>query len=137
MPEEQEHSTSPNQSSLPPNPQAITFKREEDFEALYANNVQAEHSIWDLKLIFGILDQSVVPNQVVQHTSINIPWTQVRLLSYWMDVGIAIQEYYNGKIKIPSGIMPPDPRTMPTPPEGTADLREEAGRLWDALQASL
>jgi hypothetical protein len=113
------------------------FKRDEDFTALYANNVVSEHSVWDLKVIFGILDQSISPPQVVQHTSINLPWTQVKLLSYWINVAIAIQEFYNGKINVPAFIMPPDPRTIieavPTPPE----LKAHVATLWEEFRDSL
>jgi hypothetical protein len=94
------------------------FKRDEDFTALYANSVVSEHSIWDLKVIFGILDQSVSPMQVVQHTSINLPWVQVKLLSYYLNVAIAIQESYNGKIVVPPVVMPPDPQRKSSSPMG-------------------
>lgn len=116
------------------------FKRDEDFTALYANSVVSEHSIWDLKVIFGILDQSVSPMQVVQHTSINLPWVQVKLLSYYLNVAIAIQESYNGKIVVPPVVMPPDPRALPLPhgvPEPPPRLKEKAAHLWDAFISSL
>ena len=38
-----------------------TFIRDPDFTSLYANNIRIERSVWDLKLIFGELDQSVLP----------------------------------------------------------------------------
>jgi hypothetical protein len=116
------------------------FKRDEDFTALYANSVVSEHSIWDLKVIFGILDQSVTPMQVVQHTSVNLPWVQVKLLSYYLNIAIAIQESFNGKIVVPPIVMPPDPRTTQVPPgfpEPPPQLKEKAARLWEAFIASL
>lgn len=91
-------------------PQASqTFVRDEDFEALYANNVIAETSVWDMKVIFGILDQSSEPNKIVQHTSVNLPWAQVKLLSYYIRINVLIQESINGKIHLPSSVIPPDP----------------------------
>lgn len=118
----------------------MVFKREEDFESLYANNVLAESSVWDLKVIFGILDQSVQPNQVVQHTSINLPWAQVKLLSYWINVQIAAHELANGKITIPQTLIPADPRTFvpeaPIPPM-ESQLKERLGQIWEAFTNSL
>lgn len=88
----------------------LEFVRDpEDFAALYANNVQAESSVWDLKVIFGILDQSSQPPKVVQHTSINLPWAQIKLLSFYLRVNLAIHEAQNGKVLTPPSIMPPDP----------------------------
>jgi hypothetical protein len=142
MPDQaQTHTENPPSSAQPPvaNPNTPVFKRDEDFAALYANSVVSEHSVWDLKVIFGILDQSVTPMQVVQHTSINLPWVQVKLLSYYLNIAIAIQESFNGKIVVPAVVMPPDPR-IATPPPGSEprpELIEKAVQLWEAFKASL
>jgi hypothetical protein len=106
---EQEKEQTSDQQNQQTSPPLVFFRDPEDFEALYANNVQAESSVWDLKVIFGILDQSSVPHKVVQHTSINLPWAQIKLLSYMIRLNIAIHEAGNGKIFIPQNIMPPDP----------------------------
>ena len=92
--------------------QTVEFKRQEDFETLYANNVQAEISVWDYKIIFGILDQSVQPNRVMQHTSIILPWAQAKLCQYYLQIAIAPHEVQNGKIEIPPSVRPPDPTAV-------------------------
>src|SRR5579864_7032035 len=107
--EKEQTSSQQNQQTFAP---LVFFRDPEDFEALYANNVQAESSLWDLKVIFGILDQSSEPHKVVQHTSINLPWTQIKLLSFLMRLNIAIHEASNGKIFIPQSVMPPDPEKL-------------------------
>jgi hypothetical protein len=119
----------------------IEFKRDEDFEGLYANNIVTETSIWDLKLIFGLLDQSVTPNQVVQHTSINIPWAQVKLLVYALNVAITIQEHFNEKIHISSLVMPSDPAAVKLPenspfPPIPEELKERVSKLWKEFKES-
>jgi hypothetical protein len=47
---------------------AETFRRDPDFATLYANNIRFEASVWDLKLLFGLLDLSKPTNIVEQHT---------------------------------------------------------------------
>jgi hypothetical protein len=119
----------------PPSTQVL-YVREEDFEALYANNVLSEASVWDLKVIFGILDQSVQPNRVMQHTSINLPWTQAKVLSYFLRILLAVHELQNGKISIPAAIVPPDPSTI-TSPEITPEVREAVGKIYKDWLANL
>jgi hypothetical protein len=81
----------------------------EDFSSAYANSVFLEPSTWDLKMIFGQLDQSVDPNVVEQHTAITIPWTQAKILSHFLRVQIAAFEVVHGKIALHRGILPPEP----------------------------
>jgi hypothetical protein len=90
-------------------PKAAYVRDPDDFETLYANSVIAESSVWDLKVIFGILDQSSQPHKVVQHTSVNLPWTQIKLLTYSMRASLLVHEAENGKVIIPNSVMPPDP----------------------------
>lgn len=136
MTEEQQQSAP---QMLPGQAPAVTFKRDEDFEALYANNVVSEMSAWDLKLIFGILDQSVQPPQVVQHTSINVPWVQAKLFSYWVQVLMAIHEHQNGKIVVPASVVPPDPATISTPEMAAfpAELHEKIAKIYREWRASV
>jgi hypothetical protein len=90
----------------------LQFERGDDFESLYANNVRFESSVWDLKLIFGELDQSRPLTIVRQHTSISIPWIQAKLLAYFIEVNIGIFESDNGFIRVPSSVTPPLPATF-------------------------
>lgn len=113
-----------------PQPPAVEFKRNEDFEALYANNVQAEISVWDLKVIFGMLDQSVVPNRVLQHTSVTVPWAQAKLFLYYLEVALYLHELQNGKVLIPPAIRPPDPSTVINVPGVSAEAREHVSQIY-------
>jgi hypothetical protein len=58
---------------------------QEDLVSLYANNVMYEASVWDLKLIFGQLDQKVAEKQQGQatvdyHSAITLPWSTVKTM---------------------------------------------------------
>lgn len=106
--------TSPSVQPLQPQ-----FERDEDFASLYANHVWYEPSVWDLKLIFGELDQSRGPNAVTQHTAIALSWIQAKIMSYYLQVNIAAYEVRNGKIKVPADVVPRDPG--PAPPELESD----------------
>lgn len=87
----------------------LGFERDEDFAALYANNIRFETSVWDLKIIFGLLDQSTAKTVVRQHTAINIPWAQVKLMAYFLQMNVAVHEAENGRISMPPSIIPPRP----------------------------
>jgi hypothetical protein len=121
----------------------VVFVREEEFPTLYANNLQVEASIWDLKVLFGILDQSVQPNRVVQHTAINLPWTQVKLIGYFLRLAVALHEAENGKIIIPVSVKPPDPAELKALPwadtwaKMSPALKEEISEIYKSFVASL
>lgn len=99
------------------------MRRIEDFISRYANNVQVESSAFDVKMIFGILDQSgvlkvppVLMPSVEQHTSINLSWPEVKLLIYFLQLHLASHERDNGKVKIPVVALPPElPSSAPPP----------------------
>ena len=93
----------------------LIFQRDDDFVARYANNVQFESSGWDLKLVFGLLDQRNAAKPVVeQHTSINLSWPEVKIGMYLLQLHLALYEKVNGKIRIPDGAMPPEiPEIVP------------------------
>jgi len=115
------------------------FKRDEDFVSLYANHVFYEVSAWDLKLIFGQLDQARSPNLVAQHTAIALSWMQVKIMIYYLQVHLAIYEAQYGKVVIPAAILPPPP-PGPLPPEiendpvarASSDRVREIYALWAA-----
>lgn len=88
---------------------AVEFRRSEDFTSVYSNNALFEASIWDLKVILGILDQTGGKVAIEQHTAVSMPWMQVKLFSYWLRLNIAIYETNNGKIHIPEVVRPPVP----------------------------
>lgn len=118
-----EPGTSPTQR---PEVTPAQFERDDDFVSLYANNICHEASAWDLKLIFGQLDQTRTPNVVTQHTAMALSWLQVKLLIYYLQVDLAAYEAEFGKIVIPAAILPPAPG--PLPPEIENDPVAKASR---------
>jgi len=73
--------------------------------------VSFESSGWDLKLVFGTLDQgtpdpSKFPRSVKYHTAINVPWKQAKLLAYSACMNVLWHERGEGKIPVAS----PPPR---------------------------
>ncbi len=103
-------------SILPPNTvqSPPKFERDDEFASLYANHIWYETTVWDLKLIFGQLDQTIGPNVITQHTAIALTWLQVKIMSYYLQANLAIYEAGHGTIKIPSEVLPPEP---PAPSE--------------------
>lgn len=118
-----------------PQQPSVVVERDEDFTALYANSVIAETSVWDMKVLFGIIDQSSVPNKVIQHTSINLPWLQIKLLSYYLRANLAIHEKLNGKIFVPQNVMPPDPETIKL--DFPQEIREILSNLYKEFLAAM
>jgi hypothetical protein len=96
---------------MPEPSEGLVFRRSAEFTTLYANNVQFESSVWDLKLIFGELDQSANPHSVEQHTAVILPWQQAILTAYYLIVNAMIHEAGDGKVPLPPRIIPvrPDP----------------------------
>jgi hypothetical protein len=96
---------------------APDFEFADQFYEAYANNVYLEASAWDLKLIFGQLDQSgqLIPGErkikIVEHSAITVPWTQAKLMLFWLRGQIEAHELVNGKVHLPPALIPP-----PIPP---------------------
>jgi hypothetical protein len=86
------------------------------FSEQYANNVFFEMSVWDLKLIFGLLDQRDGKTVIRQHTAISMAWPQVKVFYHWLRGHIEYHEHVNGKIVVP-------PMAIPT--EGTPPTDEQ------------
>jgi hypothetical protein len=83
----------------------IVRQRTADFIARYANYSHIESSLWDAKILFGQTDQTL-GDTVPIHTALTLPWSQLKVLSYFLGVHLAAYEADNGRIKIPSGIVP-------------------------------
>ncbi len=101
------------QSAPPP---AVDQRRSEAFKTEYANNVMLEYSAWDLKLIFGQTDQSIGQNSVIQHTGISVPWPQVKVLLYYLQIHLSVHEIEFGRILVPKGVI----AEVPPPTEQAA-----------------
>jgi len=110
-----------------------------DFTARYANNVYLESSAWDLKLVLGQLDQSS-GETIVQHTAVTMPWPQVKMLAYLLQVHIAMHENRLARVAVPGGLifkvigdMPEDfSQQFTNNPEG---LWQKLRSLYDAFIA--
>ncbi|MGA2148679.1 MAG: hypothetical protein ABSH49_27360 [Bryobacteraceae bacterium] len=87
----------------------LAFTRDEDFVSLYANNVQYEPSVWDLKMVFGELDQSKGPSAVEQHTAITLSWPEAKIAAYFMLLHIVGHQARNGFIQLHNSVIPPRP----------------------------
>jgi hypothetical protein len=92
--------------------------RGDEFTDAYANNVLFESSVWDLKLVFGQLEQAPEGPSVVMHTAITVPWTAAKLALYYLATQVAAHEITNGKIEIPAAVMPPEIQAPPEHLEG-------------------
>ncbi len=92
--------------SSPPAKVEVEYEKASDFISRYANNVFLESSAWDLKMIFGELDQSKVPNKVERRVAVTIPWAQAKLLMFYLRVHIKAEEMQDGKIHIRPDLRP-------------------------------
>jgi hypothetical protein len=94
-----------------------SYEKAPNFTTTYANSIILESSAWDLKLIFGQLDQSTVPHTVKQHLAVTIPWTQAKLLVFFLQAHVKGEELQDGKIYIRPELRPIE---MPAPTEEQA-----------------
>lgn len=101
-----------------------------DFYEDYANNVYLESSVWDMKLIFGQLDQRTVPPKVEQRSAVTLPWSQAKIFAYLLCAHIAGYEMLNGTINIPPAVMPPP---LPVPTEEMKKSDPNAQALFDRI----
>lgn len=101
----------------------VNYKRlpDEQFYEGYANNLFLESNAWDLKVIFGNIDQSKGANTVVQHSAITLPWSQIKVGIYFLQIHLAVHEIVNGKVQVPKRVISP-----PVPP--TEDQEKEDPR---------
>ena len=101
-------------------PTTIINQRTDNFTTVYANNAYFESSAWDLKIVFGQLDQSQNPAVVKQNLAVTIPWQQAKLAIYWLQIQVAAEEAQLGaKIPIRKDLLPAE---LPTPtPEQQSD----------------
>jgi hypothetical protein len=112
---------------------SIEFSKSQDFANTYANNVFFESSLWDLRVIFGQNDQQLGPNAVVQHSSVTLPWAQVKVMKYFLDAQLAAHEMQNGRIQIPPNVIAPVPDELPKEIE---KLDPRARQIWEVMKAN-
>jgi hypothetical protein len=102
--------------------------------------VRYEYSLWDLKLIFGQLDQSSGKEVVRQHTEITLPWNGVKLMIYYLEQNLAAYELESGRITLNPRIIPPE--ILPLTPdlennEFAKKLRDRAVEIRKRLLSQL
>jgi hypothetical protein len=100
MKEEKTEKSAPSQQS------SLDFGR---IKSVYANNTHVEPSVWDLKVIFGQLEQRADAAAVDWHTSVTMPWAQAKILGYYLLGNIAIHERADGPVGVPANVTPPKP----------------------------
>lgn len=108
-----EEAVKPKTQETEKKPVGTIHKHGENFIERYANNIFFEGSAWDLKLVFGNLDQSIGPNYISQHTAISLPWAQVKLLIYFLRFHLLAHEARMGRVHVLTGIVSPIPATPP------------------------
>jgi len=103
---------------------------ERDFLTLYANNIFLESSVWDLKMVLGLLDQRSGVATTEQYGSLTISWPQAKILSYFLRLHIIFHEAESGKISLAPGGLPPEP--LPLSDEYKADPKFQ--EAYDSLK---
>jgi len=101
---------------------------QDDFSAVYANNVRLEWSAWDLKLFFGQLEQHTAKAEINWHTAVTIPWMQAKILEYYLRANIAFYEKTNGPLNVLPNLRPPQPER---PSEDQVKADPKSIELWE------
>ena len=64
---------------------ADQFTRAQEFLARYANNVNYETSVFDLKIVFGELVQPLGKKAFIeQHTSVTLSWLEAKIAALFL-----------------------------------------------------
>src|SRR5436309_1395580 len=102
MPDEPENPL--GESEKPP----IKIERADDFRVIYANNVVADSTAWDLRLTFGMFDQSADHSVNKQQFAAVIPFGVAKLVLYWIEAAVIAHEIETGhRIGIRENVLPP------------------------------
>ena len=126
----------PAEEEKPTNP-LIEYKQSNSFRNEYANNTFLEPTAWDLKINFGQIDKA---NTVTQHVALTLPWPQIKILCYFLQIQLLVHEANHGHIRIPKGIIP----ALPGPPTAeelkafpqNALLHEKAQKLYEEFMTN-
>jgi hypothetical protein len=82
------------------------FRRSQDFESVYANNVQFESTVFDLSVLFGSIEREAGKLFIEQHTSVTMAWPEAKLAAIFLAINVANHEKAYGTIKIPKEVIP-------------------------------
>ncbi len=101
---------------ISPPPPAPTFatERTENFASSYANSAYFESSAFDLRIIFGQLDQNPDGGGILkQHLAVSIPWDLAKLSIYWLQSQVIAHELETGRvIGLRESVRPPVPSPL-------------------------
>jgi uncharacterized protein DUF3467 len=112
-------------------PIELKYERTDDFVFAYANNAYFESSAWDLKIIFGQLDQPVgEAARIRQNIAITVPWAQAKLVLYYLRLHVEANELQNGKVSIREDLLPPEP----TPPSSELENNPIAQKMYELVR---
>jgi len=112
-------------------PNELKYERSDNFISTYANNAYFESSAWDLKIVFGQLDQPVGrPPLIRQNIAITIPWSQAKLALYYLRLNVEANELQNGKILIREDLLPAEPK----PPTTEQENNPLAKQMYDLIR---
>jgi hypothetical protein len=88
---------------------ASDFTRAQDFIARYANNVNFETSVFDIKMVVGELRQPIGAKPFIeQHTAITFSWLEAKIAALFLSMNVAMHEKQFGALNIPNGTLPPN-----------------------------
>ena len=104
-----------NPYEKPPEPPVINP------EQVYANSTTTEITAWDLKILFGQIEQHTGKFVTDWHTAVTMPWMQAKILDYYLQAQIAWYEKSYMPITIPAGSVP----AIPEVPEDTTPMIAE------------
>jgi len=119
----------------PSPPTGIPYERATNLISTYANNAYFESSAWDLKIVFGQLEQPSGGVAVIkQNLAVTLPWTVAKLALYWLRVQVEAMELQSGKITIRQDLLPPEPPVL-TPEQESTPLARELRELIVKIRA--
>jgi hypothetical protein len=101
----------------------LNQKARENTKSVYANTINLGITDVDVKIIFG---EGQPPDW---HTAVSMPWTLVKLLSYYLQSNLAVHEITNGTVRLSAGQLP---ETIIAPADMEANPR--AKQIFEALQ---
>jgi hypothetical protein len=118
----------PDNTTEQPSTAPPKYERTDNFISIYANSAFFEASAWDLKIIFGQLDQGSQPIAVKQNLAVTIPWAQAKLALFWLRFQVEVMEEQTGKIPLRQDVIPIEP--PPLTPDQEKD--PSAKRIYEA-----
>jgi len=109
---------------------ALTMERADNFISAYANYITYEPTAWDLKIVFGQVEQVSGADVVKQKVAITIPWSVAKLALFYLRAHVESAEIQIGKIALRKDVIPAE--LPPLTPAQEAD--PDAKRLHKLIQ---